>query len=170
MKVRFLIVGLALAFAVAILFVPPRTTLLQRIADDQIALMPDSDPDLMQAIRKARETLPAFLSKARAAAPHREFFSVKVAISENGVKEYFWISPFRQDGEGFRGRINNTPRLVKKVKDGDEIAFHESQIVDWLYMEHGRMQGNFTLWALIRDEPAKEKAALKERYGHLCNF
>jgi hypothetical protein len=44
-------------------------TIMERVGRDELKLMPDDDPHMSAAMRKARATLPEFLSKLRS--PHR---------------------------------------------------------------------------------------------------
>ena len=97
-----------------------------------------------------------------------EGFSVKIAIRDGLEKEYFWIHPFVQSRSAFSGRINNTPRAAKQVSFGQVIQFSESEIVDWLYMENGKMRGNFTACAMLKREPPDQAEAMRKQYGLSC--
>ena len=57
---------------------------------------------------------------------------------------------------------------AKTVKFGQIITFVERQIVDWLYMDNGRMQGNFTLCVLLKREPPDQAKAFMKQYGLSC--
>jgi uncharacterized protein YegJ (DUF2314 family) len=67
------------------------------------------------------------------------------------------------------GRIDNTPRSVTNVREGQKISFEESDVVDWLYRENGKMVGNFTACALIKKETPKQAEAFKKEYGLNCD-
>jgi uncharacterized protein YegJ (DUF2314 family) len=54
------------------------------------------------------------------------------------------------------------------VKFGQVIDFSEAEIVDWLYMEDGKMRGNFTACALLKREPADQAEAMKKQFGLSC--
>jgi uncharacterized protein YegJ (DUF2314 family) len=56
------------------------------------------------------------------------------------------------------------------VKLGDTITFDEEQIVDWGYIENGRLKGNYTLCVLLKREPRKEAQALIARYSMDCRL
>ena len=93
-------------------------------------------------MRKAQATLADFLKIAAAPKPGTQSFSLKVAVREGERVEYFWITPFTNNGSQFSGEINNTPRVVHSVKLGQTIAFAQSDIVDWLYIEdEGQLHG-----------------------------
>ena len=78
-------------------------------------------------------------------------FSVKVAIRDGNNAEYFWITPFTPKGEAFTGKLNNSPRSVRRnMKMGDTLNFTKAEIVDWMYIDKGGMKGNYTACALMR--------------------
>jgi len=79
--------------------------------------------------------------------------SLFCVVREGGGVEYFWVRPFTKSGRGFRGRLNKTPRMVRSVKLHSTISFARREIVDWTYLQDGRMQGNFTACAILRSEP-----------------
>jgi uncharacterized protein YegJ (DUF2314 family) len=45
-----------------------------------------------------------------------------------------------------------------------------SVVVDWLYLQGGKMIGNFTACALLERGPPKEAAAFMKQYGLNCDF
>jgi uncharacterized protein YegJ (DUF2314 family) len=55
------------------------------------------------------------------------------------------------------------------VKLGQLVEFSEAEIVDWLYMEGGKMHGNFTACALLKREPPDQLEAMKKQYGLSCD-
>ena len=55
------------------------------------------------------------------------------------------------------------------MKFGQVIEFSESEIVDWLYTENGKMIGNFTACALLKREPPDQLEAMKKQYGLSCD-
>ena len=100
---------------------------LDRAKRDGIAYVEKNDAEMAAAMRKARESLPEFLELAQAPRPTMRGFAVKVAVSETDHTEFFWITPFEQRNNQFTGQINNTPRLVKKVKLGQTIEFRDDR-------------------------------------------
>jgi uncharacterized protein YegJ (DUF2314 family) len=140
-------------------------TLQEKIKRDQTLSVIDGDPDMAAAMRTARSTLPTFLALAETPRPSTSLFSVKVGIrADEQHVEYFWISSFTRANGRFSGTIDNEPELVKNVKLGDTFTFGEDQIVDWLYVEKGRMKGNYTACVLFRREPRKEAEAVIAQY------
>ena len=137
---------------------------------DHIFWVPKGDPDMAEAMRKARSTLAEFLRLAEAPHPSTPLFAVKVGIPAKGTVEYFWIIPFTRENGRFSGKIDNDPNLADNLKLGDTITFDEEQIVDWSYIENGRLKGNYTLCALLKHRPREEAEALIAKYGMDCQL
>jgi uncharacterized protein YegJ (DUF2314 family) len=144
-------------------------TLVERAKRDEVVRVGKDDPDMAAAFRKARETLPEFLALARAPRPSATDLAVKIGIPAGNTKEYFWLSPFELRGRKYAGHINNTPRMAKTVTLGQVVEFSEEEIVDWVYLEDGKMHGNFTSCALLKHEPPDQAEALKEQFGLSCD-
>jgi uncharacterized protein YegJ (DUF2314 family) len=142
----------------------------QKAERDELAFVAKSDPVMAKAMTKARATLPDFLSTAAAPKSGMEGFAVKIGIPAGDDAEYFWITPFTMKDGTFSGEINNTPRLVHSVKLGQTITFNQSQIVDWMYMDGGKMKGNYTACALLKSASKREVEEFKKRFGLDCDF
>jgi uncharacterized protein YegJ (DUF2314 family) len=161
---------LIVANCIAAAALPARAqTILDRAHRDELFLAPNEDPGMAAAMRKARTTLKDFLALASRPQPTMKGFAVKVAVREGKEAEYFWIAPFEPKGARFTGRINNTPRTVRHVKAGQTIEFSEQEIADWLYLDNGKMKGNYTACVLIRNEPKDQQEAFKKRFGLDCD-
>jgi uncharacterized protein YegJ (DUF2314 family) len=145
-------------------------TVLEKAARDETATVADTDPAMAAAMRKAQSTLADFLKVAAAPKPGTQGFSLKVAVREGERVEYFWITPFTNNGIRFSGEINNTPRVVHSVKLGQTITFAQSDIVDWLYIENGMMRGNYTACALLKSAPKNEAEEFKKTFGLNCDL
>jgi uncharacterized protein YegJ (DUF2314 family) len=165
-------------FGIAILFAAPASlvasqlaaqTVLEKAARDETATVADTDPVMAAAMRKAQATLAEFLKLSAAPRSGTDAFSVKVAVREGERAEYFWITPFTDRGEKLSGEINNTPRIVHSVKLGQTITFARSDIVDWMYIENGKMKGNYTACALLKSAPASEADEFKKHFGLDCD-
>ncbi len=132
--------------------------------DEIIFLAPD-DTTMTAAVRSARDSLPGFLALAKRPGPKMEGFAVKIAILAHDRPEYFWIHPFAHVDERFIGQINNTPRSVVNLKIGDTVTFTESEIMDWLYMDAGKMMGNYSARAMLKSALPQDREAFRRRFG-----
>ena len=163
------VAAVVLFFAGYVFFNGGFGTLMDKARRDEVVLVEKDDPDMAAAFRKARETLPEFLALARAPQSTATKLAVKIAIPDGDGNEYFWLTQFAPRGNKYTGRISNTPRAAKQVKFGQVVEFSEAEIVDWLYVEGGKMRGNFTACALLKREPADQAETMKKQYGLSCD-
>lgn len=168
--VTSLIFGVALVAGLFSSQAASAQTVLQKAERDEIAMVAKDDPTMAAAMSKARATLGDFLAIAAAPKPSMDNFAVKVAVHDGDQNEYFWIAPFSDAHGRFSGRINNQPDIVHTVKLGQLISFERDEIVDWMYMDGGKMKGNYTACALLKSAPKNEAEEFKERFGLICEF
>lgn len=163
--------GLSIVLAIAILAIAVATTGAisarhagaETVRPDGTITVPVGDVHIANAIKEARARLPEFLALARKPDPSMHTFAVKLAIPTNVGDEYIWISPFEVNGDDFIGRISNTPRGTKAIKQGQRLKFKSADIVDWTYHHNGRRKGNFTARAIARLlPPAEVESFLRE--------
>jgi uncharacterized protein YegJ (DUF2314 family) len=145
-------------------------SIVDKAARDEVAAVAEDDPLMASAMSKARQTLPTFLDAASHPKPGTDNFGVKVAIREGDRVEYFWVAPFRRNGESFSGELDNEPRTVRGVVLGQTITFRRSQIIDWTYTDGKRMIGNDTARVLLQRASPAERAEFKQRYGLDSDF
>lgn len=171
-----ILVGLALACVIAgatVLFRagPTGDGLADRAARDEIVRVPDSDPDMARAFADARADLPAFLALAAAPGPGMQGFAVKVGLPLGAAsREFFWITGFRQEGTQVVGQLANAPRQTPGLRQGQEVRFAQSDIVDWTFLDPARgMRGNRTACVLLRREGPEQQREFQRRYGLDCD-
>jgi uncharacterized protein YegJ (DUF2314 family) len=147
-----------------------RQSIVDKAERDELAIIASDDPLMAAAMRKARATLAEFLALAGNPGPTMEGFAVKVAIREGCDAEYFWIHPFAHQAGRFSGHLSNTPRSLQTVKGGDKVTFSEHEIVDWTYMDGGKMKGNYTARALLKKASWQEQEDFTKRFGLDIDF
>lgn len=136
-------------------------------------LMPDADPVMQRAFTVAAEGLDRFLQTWRLGAPTNQGFAVKVGIRQDGQTEYVWINDLSETADGsFAGRINNHPAWIRSVRFGERWTFKRADIVDWLYLDRAArgMVGNYTMCAVLSQQPREAAAAEARGYGLDCNL
>lgn len=127
----------------------------------------NDDPEMAAAMAKAQETLPQFISALRLPSPSQTDFMIKVGFTDDGGgPEYMSVKPVTYDGTRFHGKLDNEPVLVGSVKLGDDISVEPSRVVDWMYIEDGRMVGGYTL-RVLRDRMTPEQ---RRRYDEGRTF
>lgn len=141
------------------------SSLLRKAESDELVFVALNDPVMAAAIGKARQTLARFLNRAKNPGPMMGGFAVKITIASSEGAEFIWIHPFAHVGERFIGQIKNTPRSVAGLTIGSTVAFDRTEIVDWMYIEAGVINGNFTARAIVRAARPHNREAFKRRFG-----
>ena len=145
-------------------------TTLEKASRDEVFNIPQGDPDMAAAMRKARASLPGFFKLAASPKPSMNNFQIKVAVRHSTGREFFWVKPFERKGNSFSGQLANAPRVVQHLKAGDTITFRENEIVDWTYFEDGKMRGHYTMCPLLRREPREHAEAYIKQYELDCQL
>jgi uncharacterized protein YegJ (DUF2314 family) len=140
----------------------------QKRDENEIVRVPNGDRNMVAAIAKAQATLDEFLSVWRARPPGTSSYRLKVGVKDGVNSEHFWIQPFRITPEGFEGRLANEPRLVKNLREGQEIKFTRAEISDWGYVRDGKQVGSFTVCAMFKSAPKEQADYYRKNYGFEC--
>lgn len=118
--------------------------------------VPTGDRDMEKATGQARENFHFFVERLRNPQPGDESFAIKARIEHDGETEHIWLTDVQVSDDGFEGRIANDPQLVP-FKLGDVWRGDLSTLSDWTYFDNGRMQGNFTLRAMLPRMPRAQR-------------
>ena len=131
---------------------------------EKVISIPSDDTEMTAAIAKARAGLSDFWKAHDKPGAGEKDFALKVAVTEKGQTEHFWlIDVVRKDGK-LSGTINNDPQFVQSVKPGQRYEFTVEAVSDWLYMRNGRMVGNETMRPLLKRMPKEQAASYKAMY------
>lgn len=140
-------------------------SIVQKAERDELVYLALNDALMAAAIQSARDSLPGFLALAKRPAPDMKGFSVKIALLGDGGPEFFWIHPFAHVDAQFIGQMGNMSRAVEGLKMGDTVAFTRGDIVDWMYIDAGKMKGNYSARAILRSALPQDREAFKRRFG-----
>lgn len=120
--------------------------------------------EMERAIAKARRTLPAFWERVRANEPSETGYAVKIVASDQHGVEHLWLSRPRMRGGRLVGTIDTQPRIVRSLRQGQELPINQDAIIDWMYFRNGRIVGNETGRAMIRHLPREEAEKMLKLY------
>ncbi|MEY4679764.1 MAG: DUF2314 domain-containing protein [Alphaproteobacteria bacterium] len=123
-----------------------------------------SGEEMQRAIATARRTLPQFWERVRANAPSETGYAVKIVASDQHGAEHVWLSRLRMRGGRIVGTIDTKPRIVRSLRQGQELPVNEDAIVDWMYFRNGLIVGNETGRAMLRALPREEAEKLLKLY------
>jgi uncharacterized protein YegJ (DUF2314 family) len=168
MPIRFTVAAIAAALLAASALPAFAETVAQKAKRDGVFTIAKRDAEMNAAFAKAQQSLGQFLDAFQAQTPGTGSFSVKIPISEGAKREYFWVNDLVRKGNQFTGRINNRPEVVQTVEYGQTISFPRSRISDWMYVDHGRMLGNFTTCVLLGREDPAQAQELMTQLGLSC--
>ncbi len=146
-----------------------RLLLLAAILAAPLPAMAQSMPgagseEMQQAIATARRTLPKFWERVRANEPTETGYAVKIVASDQHGAEHIWLSRLRMRGGRLVGTIDTQPRIVRSLRQGQELPVNQDAIVDWMYFRNGRIVGNETGRAMLRSLPREEAEKLLKLY------
>ena len=135
------------------------------IAEDEVIAVEAEDAAMNAAIDEARATVGEFIAALEAQAPEDMHCAVKAPIEDGEHVEHFWLTGVSYADGVFTGRIDNTPRWVSNVAEGDLYIIAQTDISDWMYFHDGVAIGNRTLVVLFPPMPDEEVAAVPEMLG-----
>ena len=139
---------------------------IERVQSGTVQSVNVDDPGVVRAVAKARNTLDTFLERVAAKDPAITLPVLMVKLQDGDAVEYLWVASPTATASGFEGIIDNAPRIVRNVRNGQRISFSRSQIIDWMYRDAktGKMVGNFTGCALLAHESPKDAAEFRKAY------
>lgn len=127
----------------------------------------DGEPDYVRAfvkarmdsaIAEARSSLDKLVAALTARKPDTEGFAVKKSYPcGDGQEEFIWINEVSVVGDVFEGVINNEPVDTKEVRLGQRVRVERGDVVDWMYLERGKLRGGYTIVALVYGTPDQQQ-------------
>lgn len=136
--------------------------------EDEFVWIKGEDPEMLKAIKHARNSLGSFLKKYRKPEKNMSNFKLKVHIKDKFGHEHFWVTPFSETKTGFTGTLANQASVVKSVKEGQKINFTKADVSDWGYVKNGRQFGSFTVCVLLKKMPKEQAMYFIKNHGFQC--
>jgi len=124
-----------------------------------------SDTAMEVATTEARATVDDFIKALRGELPGTSGHTVKAAVKDGENVEQFWLADVKYDGKLFTGKIDNSPQLIKNVKEGQAYDVAKGEITDWMYVKDGVAVGNRTLKAMFPRMKPEEVVEVKKSLG-----
>jgi uncharacterized protein YegJ (DUF2314 family) len=110
-----------------------------------------------RAVTEARKTVGEFIAALEHPAAGQQDFEIKKPFIQNGQVEHIWLSDVQFVGNRFQGRVDNQPREIQGLKLGQLVSVNPKEISDWLYVDHGKLMGAYTVRVQYNELSAKEK-------------
>ncbi len=112
---------------------------------------------MRRAVIEARKTVGEFIAALKHPAPGQQDFEVKKRFIQSGQVEHIWLSDVQFVGNRFQGRVDNQPRKIQGLKLGQLVLVKPNEISDWLYIDHGKLVGGYTVRVQYNELSPKEK-------------
>jgi uncharacterized protein YegJ (DUF2314 family) len=126
---------------------PDPVKALQETLTVPIVHVAADDPLMKEAVEKARESWPGFLSAFEACAGTN--FSVKAPVTYADNTEFIWVSVTSVEGDYIHGELGNEPNNLGALKLGSKVKVPLADLNDWAYIDsHGNLTGGFTIEAV----------------------
>jgi uncharacterized protein YegJ (DUF2314 family) len=107
--------------------------------------IPKNHTAMHRAVLEARKTLGEFITVLKHPRSGQQDFELKEPFFEGHEVEHIWLSDVRLVGRRFQGRVDNKPQKIHGLKLGQVVAVDPKQISDWLYVDHGKLVGGYTV-------------------------
>jgi uncharacterized protein YegJ (DUF2314 family) len=107
------------------------------------------DGELADAIRAAKRSVGEFFAAFENPTPTQSGFQMKVAFEDRGDVEHIWLMNLDLGNELATGVVSNEPRLAS-LSYRQRIWFDRKRVIDWMYLEDGRMVGGFTTKVMMQ--------------------
>ena len=124
------------------------------VRESSIVSVRSADPEMEQAIARARARLPEVIDQFLAG--HLQNFTVKVRVSDGQYTEHFWLSNVMYNDGRFIGTIDAQPQMVSGIVEGQVFEASIEDVSDWMHLRDGLMHGNYTLRILLPRMPVEE--------------
>lgn len=142
-----------------------RLSELKRDGEPDVLCILDDAPEMADAIRTARGSVPSLAERIPALLESGAVVSIKMPFDVEGGTEHIWVSARSYRDGQFHGELDNVPVGSDGWAIGDKISIAPDEISDWMVFQDGRIYGAFTLHALRSLSTGRQRAELEEQLG-----
>jgi uncharacterized protein YegJ (DUF2314 family) len=132
-----------------------------------VTIFKDDDPKMNAAFAKARATVGQMIEALKSPQGKSEF-AVKMRFRDEDDEDFgeqMWVQPVRFVDGKFTGRLSNEPEFVTSVKSGQVVSAPRDEILDWMYVENGKLVGGYTVRVQRDSLGPKERAEFDDNVG-----
>ena len=141
---------------------PEAGSVIKRPGQPDCLHVTDDHKEMAAAVQKARKTMDKLIAAVRSPKSNQSRFAVKKPFIEGSKVEHLWVKQLSFDGKVFRGRIDNTPVGLKRVRLGDKVAVAPEEISDWMFVQDDRLVGGYTIQAMCSHLSTAEKKQFEQ--------
>ena len=120
--------------------------------DRSVINVADDDPEMVQAIKTAKETFGFFENNWQTMT--NDGYSLKFALpTADGELEHIWFSPTKIEGDKITGECANDPANIPGLKIGDSRTVSRDDVTDWMILVGNQCYGGYTIRILAKRNP-----------------
>ncbi len=123
----------------------------------------ENDQQMDRATTRARKHVDRFIAALKNPQPNQRDFQVKKLFVKDGKAEHIWLADVKFNGNRFVGNVDNKPMFIKGLKIGERESVNPDEVIDWSYVEDGRLVGGYTIRVLFSELTPDEKADFEKR-------
>src|SRR2546430_7222699 len=129
----------------------PKSADDRRVVGDNVVAYSTANEALAEARRKARETLPRFVSLMKS--NMKATFTVKFPLTQNGRTEHIWLQVADMKDGAFVGFLANKPVNGTKYQIGQPMTVANADVEDWMVPTSDATYGGLTARAPLKNLP-----------------
>ena len=123
----------------------------------------ENDEQMDRATVRARKHVDRFIAALQNPQPNQRDFQVKKLFVKDGKAEHIWLADVKFNGNRFVGAVDNRPMFIKGLKIGERESVNPDEVIDWSFVEDGRLVGGYTIRVLYSELSPAEKADFEKR-------
>lgn len=142
----------------------PTSKELQKKSGESETFRVENEQAVMRkAVEQARKTVGEFIKALEHPAAGQSDFEVKKPFVEGNDVEHIWLSDIEFAGGRFKGKVDNAPMKIHRLKLGQVVSVNPDEISDWAYVDNGKLVGGYTIRAHYNQlSPDQKKEFLRE--------
>jgi uncharacterized protein YegJ (DUF2314 family) len=123
-----------------------------------LSFISNDDPRMKAAVAEAHAHWDVFVSALQRPGSTQKGFAVKAPFREGRNTEQLWITRIALTDENISGTVDDQPVLLRGIRRKQVVQVARSQVSDWMFLDHGKIRGGYTIRALRDALGAEEKA------------
>ncbi|QDT52296.1 hypothetical protein Pan44_03050 [Caulifigura coniformis] len=122
------------------------------------------EEEMEKAMDEAVDKLDNFLAVLKTPKKNQEQFAIKFFVELKDDAELLWLNELKFEKGVFTGKLANQPALAKHLKMGETLKVKEDDVVDWMYVEDGKLQGGYTIRVQRKYVQAAERKKFDDQF------
>lgn len=117
----------------------------EKDGEPSIYSVTDDDTEMNEAILKANQSIDKFNEALLSSNPDYEYFALKTRFVTRKGGEHICVSNIIIKENNYYGILDNLPESITNMEIGDTIQIKKENISDWMYINHKKLCGGYTV-------------------------